>query len=63
MFLNVAAPRRTSSPIEDSVDPREIDQVLVEVAGMAGRWNIFKKYVTENLTVGFSQKQHHCYST
>jgi hypothetical protein len=34
---------------EDSIDPREIDKVLTEVAGMAGRWNLFKKFLTENL--------------
>ncbi|KAJ7694072.1 COG4 transport protein-domain-containing protein [Mycena rosella] len=34
---------------EDVVDPREIDKVLSEVAGMAGRWNLFKKFLSESL--------------
>ncbi|KAJ7109115.1 COG4 transport protein-domain-containing protein [Mycena epipterygia] len=38
-----------SAPDEDVVDPREIDKVLSEVAGMAGRWNLFKKFLSESL--------------
>ncbi|KAJ7172744.1 COG4 transport protein-domain-containing protein [Mycena filopes] len=34
---------------EDLVDPREIDKVVTEVAGMAGRWNLFKKFLSESL--------------
>ncbi|KAJ7135036.1 COG4 transport protein-domain-containing protein [Mycena crocata] len=37
------------APDEDLVDPREIDKVLSEVAGMAGRWNLFKKFLSESL--------------
>ncbi|KAJ7764494.1 COG4 transport protein-domain-containing protein [Mycena maculata] len=37
---------------EDIVDPREIDKVLSEVAGMAGRWNLFKKFLSESLKEG-----------
>lgn len=45
-----APTRRSTSPSDDQVDPREIDKVLVELAGMASRWNVFKKYVAENLS-------------
>ncbi|CAK5279533.1 unnamed protein product [Mycena citricolor] len=34
---------------EESLDPRDIDKVVSEVAGMTGRWNLFKKFVSENL--------------
>jgi conserved oligomeric Golgi complex subunit 4 len=34
---------------EDIVDPREIDKVLTEVAGMAGRWALFRRFLFERL--------------
>ncbi|KAF7338520.1 hypothetical protein MVEN_02078100 [Mycena venus] len=34
---------------EELVDPREIDKVVSEVAGMAGRWSLFKKFLSESL--------------
>jgi len=37
------------APDEELVDPREIDKVVSEVAGMAGRWNLFKKFLSESL--------------
>lgn len=36
---------------EDIVDAREIDRVLTEVAGMAGRWSLFRKFLYERLRV------------
>jgi hypothetical protein len=36
---------------DDDVDPREIDKALTEVAGMAGRWSLFRKFLTDNLKV------------
>lgn len=39
------------APDEELVDPREIDKVVSEVAGMAGRWNLFKKFLSESLRV------------
>lgn len=36
---------------EDSVDPREVDKVLTEVAGMAGRWSLFRKFLYDRLKV------------
>ena len=36
---------------ENAIDPREIDKVLSEVAGMIGRWNLFRKFIMEALTV------------
>ncbi|TEB36091.1 COG4-domain-containing protein [Coprinellus micaceus] len=35
---------------ENAIDPREIDKVLSEVAGMIGRWNLFRKFIMEALT-------------
>ena len=34
-----------------AVDPREIDKVLSELAGMIGRWHLFKKFLSEALRV------------
>lgn len=36
---------------EDVVDAREVDKVLSEVAGMAGRWSLFRKFLYERLQV------------
>lgn len=47
--------RKTASQMsadEDPVDPREIDKVLTEVAGMAGRWSLFRKFLYNRLQVG-----------
>jgi conserved oligomeric Golgi complex subunit 4 len=44
--------RRTTtlgSPPEDDVNPRDIDKVISEVAGMAGRWNLFKRFLSDRL--------------
>ncbi|KAI0075820.1 COG4-domain-containing protein [Panus rudis PR-1116 ss-1] len=45
--------RKTASQMstsdEDTVDPREIDKVLTEVAGMAGRWSLFRKFLYNRL--------------
>ncbi|THH27626.1 hypothetical protein EUX98_g6565 [Antrodiella citrinella] len=45
--------RKTASgtqPVdEEIVDPREIDKVLSEVAGMAGRWSMFRKFLYDRL--------------
>ncbi|PIL30452.1 hypothetical protein GSI_07151 [Ganoderma sinense ZZ0214-1] len=32
---------------EDILDPREIDKVLAEAAGMSGRWGLFRKFLHE----------------
>lgn len=39
------------NPEEAVVDPREIDRVLSELAGMVGRWSLFRKFLTESLSV------------
>ncbi|KAJ3558060.1 hypothetical protein NM688_g1138 [Phlebia brevispora] len=41
--------RRTGGIEEDTVDAREVDKVLSEVAGMAGRWSLFRKFLYERL--------------
>ncbi|OBZ75472.1 Conserved oligomeric Golgi complex subunit 4 [Grifola frondosa] len=39
------------STVEDDelVDPRDIDRVLTEAAGMAGRWGLFRKFMHDRL--------------
>ncbi|KAJ7489961.1 COG4 transport protein-domain-containing protein [Mycena galericulata] len=49
MSQNSRRQQASTAPDEDLVDPREIDKVLSEVAGMAGRWNLFKKFLSERL--------------
>jgi hypothetical protein len=34
---------------DEDPDPREVDRVLTEVAGMAGRWALFRKFLFERL--------------
>ncbi|EGO21633.1 hypothetical protein SERLADRAFT_451655 [Serpula lacrymans var. lacrymans S7.9] len=37
--------------VEDEViDPREIDKASTEIAGMAGRWSLFRRFLIEQLT-------------
>ncbi|KAK0502966.1 COG4 transport protein-domain-containing protein [Armillaria luteobubalina] len=52
-MFNTTIRRQTSlmSPDEEGIDPREIDKVLVEAASMAGRWNLFRKFLSESMTV------------
>ncbi|KAJ7063050.1 COG4 transport protein-domain-containing protein [Mycena amicta] len=38
-----------ASPDEELIDPREIDRLSSEAASMAGRWNLFKKFLSESL--------------
>ncbi len=33
---------------DDLVDLREIDQVIIEMGGMVGRWNLFKKFLLDS---------------
>lgn len=44
-------PPSSMNPEEAPVDPREIDRILSELAGMIGRWSLFKKFLTESLSV------------
>jgi hypothetical protein len=39
---------------EELIDPREIDKVISETAGMAGRWSLFRKFLLERLQVRFT---------
>ncbi|KAJ3511143.1 hypothetical protein NLJ89_g4269 [Agrocybe chaxingu] len=41
--------RRQPAAEEFIVDPREIDKVLLELAGMIGRWYLFKKFISDAL--------------
>ncbi|KAK0197415.1 COG4 transport protein-domain-containing protein [Armillaria mellea] len=51
-MFNTTIRRQASvmSPDEEGIDPREIDKVLVEAASMAGRWNLFRKFLGESMT-------------
>ena len=44
-------PRKQLSGDDIAVDPREIDKVLSEVAGMIGRWYLFKRFLFDALKV------------
>ena len=45
-------PRKLQASSEElAIDPREIDKVLSELAGMVGRWHLFKKFLSEDLKV------------
>ncbi|KIY51144.1 COG4-domain-containing protein [Fistulina hepatica ATCC 64428] len=39
----------TMCETEDAIDPRDIDKVVLEGAGMAGRWNVFRKFLAQSL--------------
>ncbi|KAG8999188.1 hypothetical protein FRB90_012139 [Tulasnella sp. 427] len=41
--------RGTQATEEDGPDSREVDKVLTEVAGLAGRWALFRRFLTERL--------------
>lgn len=36
---------------ESAIELREIDKILSEIAGMLGRWGLFKKFLLESLNV------------
>jgi len=44
-------PKKQLSGDDVVVDPREIDKVLSEVAGMIGRWHLFKRFLFDALKV------------
>lgn len=47
-----ASRKQFSTAVEmDEVDPREVDKTLSEIAGMSGRWNLFRKFLVEQLQV------------
>jgi conserved oligomeric Golgi complex subunit 4 len=35
----------------DAADPREIDKLLSELAGMIGRWSLFRRFLYDRLRV------------
>lgn len=51
MFSSGIRRQQTMVADEAVIDPREIDKVLSEIAGMMGRWNLFKKFLSEALKV------------
>ena len=44
-------PSSYSSTEDAAVDPRDIDKILSELAGMIGRWRLFRKFIVESLKV------------
>jgi len=43
---------RRQQPSEEAVvDPRETDKVLSEIAGMLGRWSMFKRFLLDSSSV------------
>jgi hypothetical protein len=38
---------------EDIVDVKQIDKVLSELAAMSGRWNLFRKFLFDRLSVTY----------
>lgn len=53
----VPTTRKTSAPsqhAESDIDPREIDQILLELSGMASRWGLFRRFVYDRLKVRFT---------
>ncbi|THU99354.1 COG4-domain-containing protein [Dendrothele bispora CBS 962.96] len=52
--MTLAAGRKQNpgtTPDDDSIDPRDIDQLLIEMAGMSGRWSLFKNFLLDSLQV------------
>jgi len=49
--VSMSTPRKQiQTTVEmDEVDPREIDKTLSEIAGMSGRWYLFRKFLVEQL--------------
>ncbi|KAG2066119.1 COG4-domain-containing protein [Suillus decipiens] len=51
--FSIAPARKLSSQIssqdDNELDPREIDKLLSEIAGMSGRWYLFRKFLVEQL--------------
>lgn len=46
------SPNHRRQPTDDvAIDPREVDKVLSEMAAMIGRWNLFKKFLSDALKV------------
>lgn len=51
-ILSPNSRKQGSQPFpEDEVDPREIDKVLSELAGMTGRWGLFRHFLWDRLKV------------
>jgi conserved oligomeric Golgi complex subunit 4 len=50
-FISRKQPLQVSTQEEDDLDPREIDKMLSEIAGMSGRWYLFRKFLLEELQV------------
>ena len=47
--VHSASARQAEDP--NTIDPREIDKVLIEISGMTGRWSIFVRFLYDSLQV------------
>lgn len=43
--------RKAALISEDGLDPREVDKLLNEIASIAGRWNLFRQFLVDRLSV------------
>jgi hypothetical protein len=50
-FISRKHPSQVPTQEDDDSDPREIDKILSEIAGMSGRWYLFRKFLVEQLQV------------
>jgi len=45
-------------PEEDTIDPREIDALLSEIAQISGRWELYRRFLYSRLTVSLCLRSH-----
>jgi hypothetical protein len=45
--------RKPSSHTDEDIDMRDIDKLLFELAGMAGRWGLFERFVCDRFKVNY----------
>ncbi|KAF8502545.1 COG4 transport protein-domain-containing protein [Hysterangium stoloniferum] len=48
-FLSPSSRKQMPTSAEDEIDPRDVDRVLSELAGMAGRWGLFRRFLCDRL--------------
>jgi conserved oligomeric Golgi complex subunit 4 len=52
MFSPLARARPTQAGVDDEApDAREIDKLVTEIAGITGRWSLFRKFLLESYFV------------
>jgi len=48
-FASLRTERKPSSQLDEDLDVRDVDKLLFELAGMAGRWGLFRHFVCDRL--------------